>query len=159
MLRQPNNKAKNKTFPTSTNPTKFSSLFISLNCARNSNATISTIQFYASLSECIAYCLQEPWCNTGNVPPSDPDFNCFYSSPLKPKCVIYICRSPALNAYISYIADDSFIGVTLQFTSLPPVTLYNLYSPGYPTAFVSLLEFFTPSNSASLIGDLNGYHE
>jgi hypothetical protein len=61
----------------------------------------------SNISECVALCLQESWCDSDNILLSYPDFNCFYPSPLKPKCVIYVRRFPTLNAYIFYIADNS----------------------------------------------------
>jgi hypothetical protein len=59
---------------------------------------------------------------------------------------------------LSFSENNSFIGVTLQFHSLPSFTVYNFYSPGRPTAFVSLIKSFIPANSAIIMGDLNAHH-
>jgi hypothetical protein len=80
-MSKPLNKATRKTsaqISSLANP--FLLLFILLNCAKNSNATITTIEHYAKNLECIALCLQEQWCDTNKTPPTHPDFESFYSS-------------------------------------------------------------------------------
>jgi hypothetical protein len=97
-----------------------------------------TIEYYPKLLECIAMCLQEPWCDIGNTQLIHPNLESFYPTLSFSKCVTYIRRSSQINAFSSFSVENSFNGIILPIDNFPPFTLYNFYSPGCPKALVVL---------------------
>jgi hypothetical protein len=114
------------------------------------------MEYYAKPPECIAICLQEQLCDIGNTPPIQPDLESFYTTPSFPKC---IRRSSQINAFASFSAENPFNGITLNIGNLPPLTLYNFYSPGRPKALAILTKALLPDPSSLIMGDFNARHE
>src|SRR3978361_1298739 len=102
-----------------------------LNCARGQATTISALQDFARKTENIICLLQEPWCDRHGNPPSLPGFDIFTPSPIKPRCVTYVRRTPGLTVTTVFTAQDSFLGTTITTAhNQKTFTLFNFYSPG-----------------------------
>jgi len=132
-----------------------------LNCARGQATTISALQDFAKNPENLILLLQEPWYDKHGHPPTLPDFNNFTPTPIKPRCVTYVRRTPGLTARTSFTAQDSFLGTTItsiQNSTTITFTLYNFYSPGRPEPIARLLPSIPVPKECILMGDLNAHH-
>jgi hypothetical protein len=130
-----------------------------LNCAKNQACTITTIQHFADDPNCIAFLLQEPWCENSELPPIHPSFDCFTPTVKKPGAVTYIRRNRGIETTVIFTYAYSFIGTTLLVPELPSFTLYNMYSPGHPKHLAKLVESLKPKPSSIFMGDPNAHHE
>jgi hypothetical protein len=129
-----------------------------LNCAKNKACTITTIQRFADDLNCIAFLLQEPWCENSELPPIHRSFDGFAPTVKKQGAVTYISRNRGIETTVIFTYAHSFIGTTLV-PGLPSFTLYNMYSPGHPKHLEKLVESLKPKPSSIFMGDLNAYHE
>jgi hypothetical protein len=84
-----------------------------LNCARNQATTIAALRDFAQKTENLICLLQQSWTDRYGQPPALSDFDIFFPTPLKPKCVTYICHTPGLTATTTFTAQDSFLGTTI----------------------------------------------
>jgi len=132
-----------------------------LNCARGHATTISGLQEFAKTPENLICLLQEPWCDRHGHPPSIPDFDTHSPTPLQPRCITYIRRTPGLTATTTFASQDSFLGTTITSILGPrsiTFTLNNLYSPGRPEHLAAILPSIYLPKECILMGDLNAHH-
>jgi len=132
-----------------------------LNCAKGQATTISALQDFAQHNENLILLLQEPWTARHGRPPALPDFDTFSPTPLKPKCVTYVRRSPGLTATTTFTAQDSFLGTTITSTlqsKTTTFTLFNFYSPGRAEPIAKLLPTIPVPKECILMGDFNAHH-
>jgi len=130
-----------------------------LNCARGQATTISALQDFARKPENLICLLQEPWCDRHGNPPSLPGFDAFTPSPIKPRCVTYVRRTPGLTATTAFTSQDSFLGTTITTShDRKTFTLFNFYSPGRAEPLATILPTLKPPNDCILMGDLNAHH-
>jgi len=123
--------------------------------------TISALQDFARKNENLICLLQELWIDRHGHPPTLPDFDTFSPTPLKPKCVTYVHRTPGLTATTTFTAQDSFLGTTItstQNSKTTTFTLFNFYSPGRPEPVARLLPTIPVPKECILMGDLNAHH-
>jgi hypothetical protein len=119
-----------------------------LNCARGQATTISALQDFARKTENLICLLQEPWCDRHGNPPSLPGFDIFTPSPIKPRCVTYIRRTPGLTATTVFTAQDSFLATTI--TTLHDRKLSHSLIFILQDERSHWLQFFQPSNHQTI---------
>jgi len=132
-----------------------------LNCARGQATTISALQAFACKTENLICLLQEPCIDRHGHPRTLPNFDTFSPTPLKPKCVTYVRRTPGLTVTTTFMAQDSFLGTTItstQNSKTTTFTLFNFYSPGRAEPLARLLPTIPVLKECILMGDLNAHH-
>ena len=132
-----------------------------LNCAQGQATTISALQDFTWKNENLICLLQEPWIDRHGHPPTLPDFDTFSPTPLKPKSVRYVHRTPGLTVVMTLTAQDSFLGTTItstQNSKTTTFTLFNFYPPGRPEPVARLLPTIPVPKECILLGDLNAHH-
>jgi len=131
-----------------------------LNCTSGQAITISALQDFARKNQNLICLLREPWIDRNSHPATLPDFDTFYPTPLKPKCVTYVCRTPGITATTTFTAQDSFLGTTItstQNSNTTTFTSFNFYSPGRPEPIARLLSTIPVPKECILMGDLNAH--
>jgi hypothetical protein len=92
-------------------------------------------------------------------PPDHPDFTIFSPSTKNPKRATYIRISACLQPYIHFQYSNFAIAITIQPNDHPPITIYNVYSPGRPIHAANFLPEHIPKLPAIFMGDLNAHHQ
>jgi len=130
-----------------------------LNYARGQATTISALKDFARKPENLICLLQEPWCDRHRNPPALPGFDIFTPSPVKPKCVTYVCHTPGLSTTTVFTAQDSFLGTAITSSyNQKTFTIFNFYSPGQAEPLAAILPTLKLPNDCLLMGDFNAHH-